>query len=222
MSDIVAIIGSSRKAGNTEMLAGMLLARIAESGYSTKVIPLAGRQIAYCDACDSCRVTGRCRQEDDFLLIYPELVQAKGIVLASPVYAFGPTPQMLAFCTRAGRIAHVDVNPGGFHSSSEFRRRYPHPSSLARKVGAAFTVARRAGATTTLELMNNFFLRNQMFLVGSGYVNVAFGYDKGDAMKDREGLANLEMLAENFAWLMDRLSPSLPGPALPPGPGQMA
>lgn len=44
-----------------------------------------------------------------------------------------------------------------------------------------------------------------MFLVGSTYINVAFGYNKREVLKDREGVANLMLLADNFNWLMERL-----------------
>jgi multimeric flavodoxin WrbA len=205
MADVVAIVGSSRKAGNTEILTQVLLEEIARKGFRTELIALAGKRIEVCRACDTCRLNKCCCIEDDFQPIYPKLIGAKGIILSSPVYSFGPTPQILAFSTRASRVAHSTKDPREFKNTTEYTHTYPHPSSLARKIGATLTVARRAGGSSTLSLLNHFFLRNQMFLVGSTYINVAFGYDKGEALKDKEGVANLRLLGENFAWLMERL-----------------
>jgi len=205
MTEVIAIVGSSRKAGNTEILTGILLEEIAQRGFRTELILLADKRIEVCSACDSCHLTKRCRIEDDFQEIYPKLASALGMILASPVYSFGPTPQILAFGTRASRIAHATGDHREFGKSSEYVHTYPHPSAFARKVGAALTVARRAGGSSTLALLNSFFLRNQMFLVGSTYINVAFGYDKGEALKDGEGVANLRLLGENFVWLLEKL-----------------
>lgn len=205
MSEVVAVVGSSRREGNTEILAGMVLEKIEEKGFRTELIHLAEKRIEVCSACDACHLEKSCSIEDDFQPIYPKLINAKGIILASPVYSFGPTPQMLAFATRASRVAHAVGDPRDFRNTTEYTKTYPHPSALARKVGAALTVARRAGGSATLALLNSFFLRNQMFLVGSTYINVAFGYDRGEALKDQEGVANLRLLGENFVWLLERL-----------------
>ena len=205
MADVVAIVGSSRKRGNSEILAGMMLEQITERGFSTELVSLSGRRIEFCSACDRCHREKECYIEDDFQEIYPKLLDAKGILLASPVYSFGPTPQILAFCTRASRIAHAKGDPRDFKGTADYVRTYPHPSKFARKVGAAFTVARRAGGSSTLSLLNTFFLRNQMFLVGSSYINVAFGYEREEALRDQEGVATLKLLAENFAWLLERI-----------------
>jgi len=205
MSEVVAVVGSSRREGNTEILTAAVLEKIAERGFRTELIPLAGKRIDVCSACDSCRLKKSCSIDDDFQTIYPKLISAKGIILASPVYSFGPTPQILAFATRASRIAHAAGDAREFRDTSDYTQTYPHPSALTRKVGAALTVARRAGGSATLALLNSFFLRNQMFLIGSTYINVAFGYEKGEALGDQEGVANLKLLGENFAWLMERL-----------------
>jgi hypothetical protein len=37
------------------------------------------------------------------------------------------------------------------------------------------------------------------------YWNLAFGRDPGDMQNDKEGLATLRDLAENMAWLMEKL-----------------
>lgn len=47
MPDVVATIGSSRRNGNTEILARMVLKKIAERGFRTELIPLADKHIEF-------------------------------------------------------------------------------------------------------------------------------------------------------------------------------
>lgn len=204
MADVVAIVGSSRKGGNTETLAGIMLERIAARGFTTELIALAGKEIAYCAACEVCQTRKRCRIEDDFQPIFPKLVEAKGIILATPVYSYGPTPQLLALATRAGRVSRAIGDPE-YQPTPELGGDRFRPTCFARKIGAAIAVARRAGGAASLSLLNNFFTRNHMFLVGSIYPSIAFGNARGEVLKDEEGVINVKLLGDNFAWLMERV-----------------
>ncbi len=84
--NIVAIVGSPRKNGNTEQLARYTLKSIAEEGIDTDIVSLAGKEIKPCNACMSCKETGQCSIEDDLPPIYQKMKTADGIILASPVY----------------------------------------------------------------------------------------------------------------------------------------
>lgn len=64
---------------------------------------------------------------------------------------------------------------------------------------------RRGGAIHAFDTMNHFFLWNQMFLIGSIYWNLAYGFEIGDVKKDVEGLSNMENLGENMAILLGKL-----------------
>jgi len=44
-----------------------------------------------------------------------------------------------------------------------------------------------------------------MIIPGSSYWNLAFGRDPGDVQNDKEGLSTLRDLADNMAWLMEKL-----------------
>lgn len=44
-----------------------------------------------------------------------------------------------------------------------------------------------------------------MFLIGSIYWNLAYGFEIGDVKKDVEGLSNMENLGENMAILLGKL-----------------
>jgi len=205
MTDVVGVVGSARKQGNTELLMQRLLSHFERDGFDVEMIGLADKRIEMCRACDCCQVLSRCVVQDDFEEIYAKLFKAKGIIIASPVYSYGPAPQLMSCCIRASRLAH---SLGVSICSKEANEYELHASALAGKIGASFAVARRAGGSSALSLMNVFFLRNQMYLVGSARMNIVFGDRKGAVLEDREGVANLDLLAENIGWLMKRIAPA--------------
>ena len=64
---------------------------------------------------------------------------------------------------------------------------------------------RRGGATHAFDTMNHFFTISEMIVVGSNYWNFAFGLDKGDVVKDEEGMKTMAVLGENMAWLLEKV-----------------
>ena len=140
MIRVLGVVGSPRVGGNTERLVAEALMAKAEGGAETELVRLAGKEIKPCDACLSCRKTGECHVKDDFRPIFDKMVEADGIILASPVYFGSATPQIKAFVDRAGymSIAHNRV--------------------LENKVGGPMVVARRAGHNFTFAQLLFFFL----------------------------------------------------------------
>ena len=194
-AQVVGIVGSPRKNGNTEFLIRRALEIIQTEGFTTELIPLAGKTISSCQGCDSCKTAGECAIKDDFQGIYSKMLAARGMILGSPVYNFTTTPQVISLKIRASRMSHSTKDP----------KTYGSDSALEKKVGGAIVVARRAGAVEASAEINNFFLCNDMFIAGSRYPNVAFAYDKGDVAKDTEGVGNIERFARILAWLLKRI-----------------
>jgi multimeric flavodoxin WrbA len=73
---------------------------------------------------------------------------------------------------------------------------------LKHKVGAAVIAVRRAGAVHSLDSINHFFLINEMIIPGSSYWNIGIGREKGEVLKDEEGMKTMQVLGENMAWLL--------------------
>jgi multimeric flavodoxin WrbA len=192
---VVGIVGSPRKGGNTEFLVKHALEIISREGFATELIPMAGKNIGLCKGCDTCKDSGECVIKDDFQEVFARMLPAQGIILGSPVYNFTITPLMATFKIRSSRMSHTVKNLKSPDSSS----------ALEKKVGGAIVVARRAGAVESIAEINNFFLCNEMFIAGSRYPNVAYALDKGEVVKDTEGVANVERFARNFAWLMKKI-----------------
>ena len=151
------------------------------------MVQLAGEIIELCKACWACGGQKNCvHRRDSFREIFEKAKAADGIILGSPVYTANISANMQAFLERASVVA--DMN----RDAALFRH----------KVGTAVTAARRGGAVNALDVMNNFFLLQEMFVVGSSYWPIAYGQMSGDVENDKEGLNTMSVLGKNMAFLL--------------------
>src|SRR5512136_2217666 len=186
----VAINGSPRKGGNTEILLKKVLAPLAAAGWETELIQLGGAPIRGCRACYHCfdAKDSRCGQKDDFFnQCFEKMVAADAILLGSPTYFTDVSAEMKALLDRAGLVALA--NGGLFRG----------------KIGAAVVAVRRGGGTHAFDTMNHMFLMSGAIVPGSTYSNLGFGREKGEVARDEEGLRNMRDLGETIAWLGDAI-----------------
>ena len=95
----VAINGSPRPGGNTEILLKQALAPLAAAGWETEFIQLGGEPIRGCQACYRCvkKKNARCAREDDFFnSCFEKMVAADAIILGSPTYFTDVSAEMKA------------------------------------------------------------------------------------------------------------------------------
>lgn len=187
---VMGVCGSPRKRGNSEQLLDVALGVVRAEGIETDKILLAGKQILPCTACLRCRAEkdGLCHgRDDDLTRALPAIYDADGLLLATPVYFGAATAEMTAFVNRVGYVSRAN---GGL---------------LNRKVGAPIVVARRAGQNFTVAQLNYFFLINGMVVPGARYWPIAFGAGPGEALQDDEGVATIEDLGRNVAWLIKKI-----------------
>ena len=107
---LLAIAGSPRRGGNTDLLLQEVMAGAKESGAEVKHIVLSELCIAPCRHCDKCLETGRCIVEDDMQWIHTELRGADRIAIASPIFFMGLTAQtkmMIDRCQALWVMKHV-------------------------------------------------------------------------------------------------------------------
>jgi len=185
----VAICGSPRSNGNTEILLNRCLTRLRENGIDTELITLRDKTIQPCKACGTCAKIGNgtCATVDDFDTVFGAMTEADIIVVGSPVYFGSATPEIMALLDRAG---FVSKQSGGL---------------LSRKIGGPIVVARRAGQNFTFAQLLMWFMINGLVVPGSSYWNIAFGRQVGEVENDEEGLATVDRFAENLAWLAEKL-----------------
>jgi len=184
---VIAITGSPRKNGNSEILAGHVLKAVAEEGIETEIVRLAGLDIRPCNACMVCAKQEKCSIEDDMFPIYLKMKEADGIIMSTPVYFHSVSGLLRAFMERAGYIARWNGNP------------------FNRKVGGPLVVARRAGHNSALAEMLFWFLTSGIVVPGSTYLNLAFGREKGEVVKDDEGMQTAWNFGKNVAWALQKL-----------------
>jgi len=190
---VVAISGSARKDGNTALLTNVVLEELREEKIEASLFQMAGEKIAGCIACYQCTKTkdGKCAVKTDRFNDYMERMrEADGILLASPVYIADVTANMKALIERATIVCRAN-------GSDLFKR----------KVGAGIIAARRAGALQAFNVLNDFFLINQMIIVGSNYWNIGLGRNAGEAKNDAEGVQVMKVLGINMAWLLKKMHP---------------
>jgi len=83
---VLAICGSFRKESNTNKL----VKKIAEySGCDFELVYLSELEIKPCTGCSECIMNeGECVIDDDMQSLYPKLIEADALLIASPIYWF--------------------------------------------------------------------------------------------------------------------------------------
>ena len=187
----VAVNGSPRKGGNTEILLRKVLEPLAGAGWETEFIQLGGKKIRGCTACYRCfgAKDGRCSVKTDvFNDCLEKMLSGQAIILGSPTYFTDVSAEMKALLDRTGLVA---IANGGL---------------LRGKIGAAVVAVRRGGGTHAFDTMNHMFLMSGAIIPGSTYWNLGFGLNKGEVADDEEGLRNMEDLGRTIAWLGKAMS----------------
>ena len=111
MKNILVIVGSSQKNGNTDQLADAFVNGATEAGHEVHKIFLGERVINGCLGCNACRFGKPCVQKDDMIELYPLIEKCDLIVLASPLYFWTISARLKAFIERLYAIAEADENP---------------------------------------------------------------------------------------------------------------
>jgi multimeric flavodoxin WrbA len=182
----LAINGSPRPGGNTEILLKKVFEPLESAGWSTEYRRIGGENVRGCIACMKCveKRNGRCNQKNDVINDYIEqMCLADAIILGSPTYFAGITPELKALIDRAGFVALA--NGGAFSG----------------KIGAAVVAVRRGGATHVFDTINHMFLISSMIVPGSLYWNLGVGCLKGEVLGDDEAMRNMAHLGQTIAWL---------------------
>jgi len=166
---ILGIAGSARKQGNSAMLLARVLEKL-EDEFRTELVFLADLNIRPCDGCHYCETRDSCRIEDDMSRLYPQLLEAEAILLASPAYMGGLASRMQAFMERTWPL---------------------RKGQLAGKVGSYIVAGRRRIGMAT-GVMEEYFTRLGMTKL-PGVLGLAF--DIGQIERDQEAFSHAERLA---------------------------
>lgn len=179
---VIILNGSPKDEGNTATALHEVERVLNEQGIETEWIHVGHRPIHGCLACNKCWDTGVCCFGDLANEISEKMDHAEGILVGSPVYFASPNGTLLALLDRL------------FYSSLH--------KDWSMKVGASVAVARRGGATATMDVLNKYFLKTNMPVVPSQYWSIAHGTDPGEVVQDQEGMQTMRQLGLNMAFMI--------------------
>jgi multimeric flavodoxin WrbA/putative sterol carrier protein len=131
---VVAVNGSPHAGiGNASIMIQMMKPVLAQEGIDLEEVFIAGKRIEYCVGCGVCMEKGKCWRQDDHAGIIAKILDADGVILASPVYFRHVTAQMKTFLDRS--LA------------------YGHKPRTAWKPGLAISVSAGMGETNTADYL---------------------------------------------------------------------
>ena len=187
---VLGINCSPRKGGNTELLIYEVFKTLEKEDIKTEFFKLGGKEVNGCIACMKCRKKkdGFCHKKNEVInRCIARMLKADAIIIGSPVYHADVT----ADCKSLIEVASYALGGAG--------------TPLKHIPGAAVIAVRRGGAIHAFDSINHFFLINEMIIPGSSYWNIGIGREKGEVLKDEEGMRTMKVLGENMAWLMKKI-----------------
>ncbi len=185
---ILGISGSPRRMA-TEHILGEALRMLQEKGLETVQFTVRGKQISPCRHCDYCLKNKECTIKDDMYQLYPLFKEARGLVVATPVYNGGVSAQTKIVMDRTRALLAADQK------------------ALTAKPGMAIAVGgdRMGGQELAVQQIHTFFILNGMVPVSGGFFGANLGatfwsHDSLEgAMKDEEGFRSLRKTVKRFA-----------------------
>lgn len=100
MKKILAVVGSPRKGGNTDVLLDRMAEGARREGGDVEKIYLSDLKITECDGCHRCWQGRDCSKDDDMSALYATIAGADAFIFGTPVYWYGPTGLMKLFIDR--------------------------------------------------------------------------------------------------------------------------
>lgn len=112
---VIAIIGSPHgMKGTTSQVANYILEGAQKAGAETVTFSLSDLMVQPCKGCDVCGKTGTCVIDDDYKVIKQTMIEADGIILASPNYVYNVSAQLKAFIDRSQIQIHCKIMKGKY------------------------------------------------------------------------------------------------------------
>ncbi len=178
---VLLVNGSLHEKGCTYTALAEVEKALNANGVETEIYQLCQHQISGCKGCWACKKVKKCVIDDGVNEFVEKAAACDGFVFGSPVYYASAAGTLVSFMDRV------------FYSGGK---------NLAYKPAAAVVSCRRAGASTTFDVINKYFTINNMPVVGSNYWNEIHGNTAEEASRDEEGLQTMRVLGNNMAWLL--------------------
>lgn len=180
--NVLLVNGSPHENGCTYTALTVAAHILQQSGISTEIFWAGTQPIGGCVGCGGCKANkGMCV----FGGVPNDLIEkarsADGFIFGSPVHYAAVSGSIKCLLDRA------------FTAGNE---------AFCYKPAAFVVSARRAGTTTALDELAKYPMLSHMPIVSSGYWPMVHGSTPAQVMQDVEGIAVVEQMAQNMAWLM--------------------
>ena len=185
---IVGICGSPRQQA-TEHVLKEALRMLEKQGFETRFFTVRGKRIGFCTHCDYCLKQKECVFKDDMQEVYALLKDARGIIIATPVYNGGISAQTKAIMDRCRAVVAAD------------RNFFKHKIGM----GIALGGDRAGGQEQALQQILTFYILNGIIPVSGGFFGANLGatfWTKDTlegAKQDAEGFRSLKKTVKRFA-----------------------
>ena len=178
---VLLVNGSLHEKGCTYTALCEVAKVLNANGVETEIYWIGQNSVSGCKGCWACKKMGKCIIEDGVNEFVEKAAEFDGYVFGSPVYYASAAGALVSFMDRV------------FYSGGK---------KLAYKPAAAVVSCRRAGASTTFDVLNKYFTINNMQVVGTNYWNEVHGNKPEEVLQDEEGLQTMRFLGNNMAWLL--------------------
>jgi len=112
---LIGIVGSPNGIkGKTAQLVKCVLQGAHAKNAETEIFSLADLTVSPCKGCGVCTKTGKCIIDDDIDIIKNAMIEADGIILASPNYMNNVSAQMKALMDRSHSLCHCQMMVGKY------------------------------------------------------------------------------------------------------------
>lgn len=103
-------ICASPRNNTTEYVISSALDVLENNGFETEIFTCMGKTIRPCMHCDYCLENKKCIIEDDMQEVYNGLLNADGIILATPVQSGGISSNLATIMDRTRALEAIDYN----------------------------------------------------------------------------------------------------------------
>ena len=149
---LLALLASPRTRGNSDLLLETFLEGVGEGGGEYEKVTVSSLTIAPCNECLACENTGECVIRDDMDRVYPRLLEADKLVVASPIFFYGLPAHFKALIDRCQALW--------------YRRRLMEEGGESFSGGSAFSLL--VGATRGKKLFDGALLTLRYFYLALG------------------------------------------------------
>ena len=179
---VLLINGGPHADGSTNRALDEIIEVLNSEGIETEKIQVGNLDVHGCLACGFCHENGRCVFDDVVNEAAAKMAECDGLIVGTPVHYASPSGAVISFLDRLFYSTRSDL--------------------FAGKPAAAVVSARRAGTTSSFEVINKYFTISSMPVISANYWNEVYGNNKHQTEQDEEGLRTMRNLARNMAFVL--------------------